>query len=125
MINNLVYIFSKIQNAQLTKKPVIFLNKKKLYTNILKLLWFEGFILGYKLANKKIKLFLKYFKNKSAITFLKVISKSSLKFYFSANQIWKIKTKRLVFIFSTNKGLKTLLNCKRQNIGGKLLIILD
>ena len=89
----------------------------------LKLLWFENFILGYKIENKKIKVFLKYLNNKPLINFFKYISKVNKEIYFSKKKIWKISNKSSFFIFSTSSGLKSLENCKKNNVGGKLVLI--
>lgn len=118
-------MFSSIKNAQLVKKPIIYLKKQKQCEKFLTLLWNEGFILGYKLYFKKIKIFLKYSKNKPVINCLKIVSKPSRKIYFSASQLWKINSKNFYIIISTNCGLYSLLECKKQNVGGEILIILN
>ena len=115
---------SKIKNAQLTKKTISINKRNKFCENFLKLLWHKKFILGYKITKfNKIKIFLKYKKNKPVINKLLFLSKPSNKIYYSVKQIWKLKSNNCVFLFSTSKGLKSLFECKKQNIGGELFLI--
>lgn len=126
MKNSLFYLFSNLKNNQITKKTVIF-TKEKNYENLLKLLWNEGFILGYKKnKNKLLKIYLKYSKNKPVINSLNFISKPSCRVYYSAKKIWKINFgNNFLVIISTNKGFKTLNYCKKNNIGGELILVLN
>jgi ribosomal protein S8 len=115
-----------IKNAQISKKSVVFIKKSKKIEIILKLLWFENFILGYKTINKNVKVFLKYSNScLPSISFLKFISlKKTKDIHFSKEKIWKIINKNFFYLFSTNLGLKTLKGCKKNNVGGKLVLIL-
>lgn len=126
MKNYLWSMFASIKNAQLAKKAVILCKKTKICENYLKLLWQEGLIIGYKNINKnKLKIFLKYTKNKPVIYSLKAVYKPSHKMYYSIKNIWKINSNKSFIVFSTNKGLKSLLNCKKFNVGGKLVLIVN
>jgi len=109
--------------------------KKKIWEKFLDVLWNEGFILGYtnnfQMINKKyfknnnnIKIFLKYKNGKPAIKIIKPISKPGRRIYYTIKQIWKIDP-NLVIIFSTNKGLKTLDECKKFKLGGEPYIIIQ
>lgn len=117
--------FVNIKNAQSSKKTIVYLKKNKKVENLLKLLWFEHFILGYKIINRKIKVFLKYLHNKPLINFVKYIPKVTKEVYFCNKKIWKITNKSSVFIFSTNTGLQSLKDCKKNNVGGKLILIIQ
>jgi small subunit ribosomal protein S8 len=125
MKNYLWGMLSKIKNAQLARKSVVFQKKNKISENFLKLLWNEGFILGYTLKSHKLKIFLKYANNKPAIHSLKVVSKPSRRIFYSIKQIWKINSSKSFIVISTNQGLKSLLECKKKSIGGELLIIVN
>lgn len=118
-------MFANIKNGQLTKHSFIYQARKKTCESFLKILWQEGFILGYKIDSKnpnRLKIFLKYTSNRPAINSLKIISKPSRRIYFSSKQIWKIDSSKSFIIFSTNKGLKTILDCKKLKIGGEPVI---
>jgi small subunit ribosomal protein S8 len=125
MKNYLWGMLSKIKNAQLARKSVVFQKKNKISENFLKLLWNEGFILGYTLKSHQLKIFLKYAHNKPAIHSLKVVSKPSRRIFYSIKQIWKINSSKSFIVLSTNQGLKSLIECKKKSIGGELLVIVN
>lgn len=119
-------MLNNIKNGQLAKKRTVTLPKKKNCEAILKILWNEGFILGYQTISKttKLKIFLKYSREgKPTIKFLKILSKPGKKIYFNTKEIWKINSNKIFVIFSTTKGLKTIYECKKHKIGGEPIVI--
>lgn len=121
-------MFASIKNGQLAKRSFIFHTRKKICESFLKILWQEGFILGYKIDpcdNNKLKIFLKYKNGQPVINSLKLISKPSRRIYYSIKQIWKINSSKSFIIFSTNKGLKSILECKKLKIGGEPFIVIN
>lgn len=121
-------MFSNIKNGQLSKKSFIYQKRKKICEKFLKILWDEGFILGYKIDNinnNKIKIFLKYKNEKPVINSIIFVSKPGKRIYYSIKQIWKLNSTKNFIIFSTNKGLKTILDCKKMKIGGEPFIIIN
>ena len=122
-------MFANIKNGQMAKKSVIIGPKKNICESFLKILWDEGFISGYKVSsqnNNRLEIFLKYTKNgKPAINSLKFLSKPGQRVYYSAKQIWKLDSSKTFIIFSTNKGLKSISDCKKIRIGGEPLIIIN
>ena len=121
-------MFSNIKNGQLAKRPFILQKKKKICESFLKLLWDEGYILGYKNSTSHqdtFKIFLKYSNGKPIINSIKTISKPGKRIYYSTKQIWKINSGNNFIIFSTNKGLKTIEQCKRLKLGGEPIIIIN
>ena len=121
-------MFANIKNGQLSKKAFIYHKNKKICENFLKILWDEGFILGYKINKSKpnqLKIFLKYKNEKPVISSIKLVTKPSRRKYYSAKQIWKLDYNNAFIIFSTNKGLKTILDCKKLKIGGEPFIIIQ
>ena len=128
MKNYLWNMFANIKNGQITKRSIIFQRRKKICEAFLKILWAEGFILGYKVNKKnsnQLKIFLKYNKNKPVIHSIKLLSKPSRRLYYSAKQIWKLDSNKSFIIFSTNKGLKSILECKKLRIGGEPFIAVN
>ena len=86
------------------------------------------FVILGKISKRKttqIEVFLKYKNNQYIINSLKLISKPGKNIYLSFNQICKINSSKSFIIFSTNKGLKSLTDCKKLKIGGKPLIIIN
>jgi small subunit ribosomal protein S8 len=128
MKNLLWNMFANIQNGQLAKKIFVVQKKKKICESVLNILWDGGFILGYKTVEEdptKIKIYLKYYKNKPVIQTLKSVSKPGSRIYYSTKQIWKIDSNKTFLIISTNKGLKTLMECKKLKIGGEPFLIIN
>jgi len=128
MKNLLWNMFANIQNGQLAKKAFVIQKKKKICESVLNVLWDEGFILGYELVKQdptELKIFLKYNKGKPVIQTIKCISKPGSRMYYSVKQIWKIDSSKTFLIISTNKGLKTLVECKKLKIGGEPFLIIN
>lgn len=118
-------MLATIQNSQTVKKSFIIQRKTKVSEAFLNILWDEGYILGYKNSQNKLKVFLKYVNGTSAIQSLNMTSKSGKKVFYSVKQIWKIKFNQSLLIVSTSKGLKSVSNCKKSNIGGESLIMVN
>jgi small subunit ribosomal protein S8 len=128
MKNYLYNIIANIKKGQLNKKAFIFNKKKKFCESFLNILWNEGFILGYKIETdnfNKIKIFLKYKNGKPTINSIKFLSIPSRRIYYSIKQIWKIDSSKSFIIFSTNKGLKSIVECKKFKLGGEPYIIIN
>ena len=122
-------MFANIKNGQTAKKSIIIQTRKNMCEHILKLLWDEGFISGYKISlenSQKLEIFLKYQKTgKPTINSIKTISKPGKRIYYSAKQIWKMDSSKLFIIFSTNKGLKSITQCKKFKLGGEPFLIIS
>jgi small subunit ribosomal protein S8 len=122
-------MFASIKNGQTAKKSIIIQTRKNMCEHILKLLWDEGFISGYKISltnNRKLEIFLKYQKTgKPTINSIKTVSKPGKRIYYSAKQIWKMDSSKLFIIFSTNKGLKSINQCKKFKLGGEPFLIIN
>jgi len=121
-------MFANIKNGQLTKRSFIIQPRKKICESYLKILWREGFILGYTIDYKnknQIKIFLKYKSGQPVINSCNLISKPSRRVYYSIKQIWKIDSSKSFIIISTNKGLKSIVECKKLKIGGEPVLIIN
>lgn len=122
-------MFANIQNGQLAKKSIIIQKRKNICESFLKILWDEGFISGYQVSDinqNQLEIFLKYKTNgEPVINSLKTISKPGKRVYYSTKQISKINSSKMFIIFSTNKGLKTITECKKLNIGGEAFLMIN
>ena len=120
-------MFVNIQNGQMAKKSILMQPKKNICESFLQILWNEGYISGYRiLNNKKIEIFLKYTRTgKPVINSIKFLSKPSQNLYYSIKQIWKLNSSKTFIVFSTNKGLKTINDCKKIKIGGKAFALIN
>src|SRR5690554_461135 len=87
----------------------------------------EGYITNYKIEEidgfKTIHITLKYGKDKNekVLTGLKRISKPGLRVYASVDELPKVLGGLGVAIISTNKGVLTDKEARKQNIGGEVL----
>lgn len=122
-------MFTSIKNGQIAKKSVIMGPRKVICESFLKILWDEGFISGYKVSSQnsnKLEIYLKYTSTgRPTINSLKFLSKPGQRIYYSVKQIWKLDSSKTLIIFSTNKGLKSINECKKNNIGGEPLVIIS
>merc|ERR1712037_880485 len=121
MGGHLYNMISSIKNGQIVKKAFIINENTKFCRKLLDILWDEGFILGYKiLFMNKIKIYLKYRSGKAVINSIKIVSKPSLRLYYSVKKLKKIE---YFLVLTTNKGLKTIYQCKKLNIGGEPIVL--
>ena len=122
-------MFTSIKNGQIAKKSVIMGPRKVICESFLKILWDEGFISGYKVSSQnsnKLEIYLKYTSTgRPTINSLKFLSKPGQRIYYSVKQIRKLDSSKTLIIFSTNKGLKSINECKKNNIGGEPLVIIS
>ena len=129
MKNHLWNTFTSIKNGQLTRKSVVKGSRKNICESLLKILWDEGFISGYKICphnHKSLEIFLKYTKTgKPVINSIKFISKPTQKIYYSSNIIWKLDSSKTFIIFSTSRGLKSINDCKKAKVGGEPLVAIN
>lgn len=117
-------LFTNIMSGQVLKKAYIVHKKTRECENVLKALWDCNMIEGYRVSPEggKLMVFLRYQGTKSVIKKIKIISKPGHPVYYSAKQVWKIKTNDHFILFSTTKGFKTLIECKKERLGGEPII---
>ena len=123
MTVTLIKLLLKIKNAYLFNKETVELNFNIKYLNILKLLYEHGFIQSLKVNfnTSKITIHLRYFENKRLINDLKFFSIPSHHQFISFTELSLINDKKNFILFTTNKGLLTLEQCKKFQVGGKML----
>jgi len=127
MYNYLFNLFICLKNAQVANRSFILQPRKNICESFLKIIWKEGFILGYTICDRNlkiIKIFLKYKNNKSSISSIKIVSLSGRRLFYSISEIWSINSNKMFIIFSTQKGLNSITDCKKYKMGGEPYIIL-
>ena len=126
MKHNFWNLIACLKNGAIAKKPIVLHINKKFSKELLTLLWEEGYILGFsenKTDKNKINIFLKYdSKKRSSIKNISPISKPGKRVYCSVKNFWKLSSCNKLIIISTTKGLKSLEFCKKNNLGGELLL---
>ena len=119
-------MLTRIRNALTIKRTEVSIPASKTKNAIAEILFNEGFIESYELVDennyKSIKIVLKYGPNgEKVIQGLKRISKPGLRVYAECQDIPKVLNGLGIAIVSTNKGIMTDKEARRQNIGGEVL----
>ena len=126
MCFTLIKALNKLKNASLINKEVVYLNFDLKYFEVLRVLYREGFIQGYKIDKKNYQtiVYLRFFQNKSVLDRLRFLSVPSRERFISYKDLCLINNKKTFVLLSTNKGLRTIFECKKQKLGGKLLFFI-
>ena len=120
-------MLTRIRNANTAKHDTVEIPASKMKTAIAEILLIEGFIKAYDIivegSFSTIVITLKYGanKNEKIITGLKRISKPGLRVYAGAEELPKVLGGLGIAIISTNKGLLTDKEARKQNVGGEVL----
>lgn len=119
-------MFTIIRNGVRAEKRSITLPASNVKKQITKLLCDCGYISKYAFVddNKQgeIKILLKYDENrKAAITDIQRVSKPSRRVYFSSTEMPKVLNGMGICVVSTNKGVITDHQCRKDNVGGEVL----
>lgn len=122
--------FTSILNLASRKKYLfVFTQDTILIRNLLKILYEQGVIRGFKIMNKKIKIFLKYQNSKSILTKIYVVSKPSRRVNWNLNELNKVQNYNNFsgfFILRTSVGLLTSNFCLlKKFISGEVLLKIE
>jgi len=118
---------TRIRNAVGANHKIVEIPASNLKVEITKILMEQGYILNYKKvedsAQGTIKIALKYDRStrQSAIRDIQRISKPGLRKYASGSDAPRIKNGLGIAIVSTNKGVMTDKEARKQNVGGEVL----
>ena len=120
-------MLTRIRNANAAKHDTVDVPSSKMKLAIANILVDEGYIAKYELADEgafqTIRITLKYGadKNEKVISGLKRISKPGLRVYAGAEELPKVLGGLGIAIISTNKGVMTDKEARKQNVGGEVL----
>ena len=120
-------MLTRIRNANAAKHDTVDVPSSKMKLAIANILVDEGYIVKYELVDEgafqTIRITLKYGADKSekVISGLKRISKPGLRVYAGAEELPKVLGGLGIAIISTNKGVMTDKEARKQNIGGEVL----
>jgi small subunit ribosomal protein S8 len=120
-------MLTRIRNANTAKHDTVDVPASKMKVSIAQILVDEGYITKYDLVDdgefKTIRITLKYGrdKNQKIISGLKRISKPGLRVFASKEDLPKVLNGLGIAIISTNKGVMTDKEARRQNVGGEVL----
>ena len=120
-------MLTRIRNANAAKHDTVDVPASKMKIAIADILLNEGYIKKYNViddgAFKKIHIVLKYGtdKNEKVISGLKRISKPGLRVYANTADVPKVLGGLGVAIMSTNKGVITDKEARKEGVGGEVL----
>ncbi len=120
-------MLTRIRNANTAKHDTVDVPASKMKISIAEILLKEGYIKAFDIVDdgnfKTIHITLKYGanKNEKIITGLKRISKPGLRVYASKEDLPKVLGGLGIAIISTNKGVLTDKEARKQNVGGEVL----
>ena len=119
-------MFTRIRNGQLRKLPNVEMPSSNFRLKILEVLKSEGFIVSYhieKKDNNKVSLIvdLKYYEGTPVIREIKRVSKPGRRVYSRATSIPRIKNGLGLAIISTNKGVMSDIEARKNNVGGEII----
>ena len=121
-------MLTRIRNANTAKHDTVDVPASKMKIAIADILLKEGYIKAYDIVEdekqfKSIRIELKYGadKNEKIISGLRRISKPGLRVYSDAANLPKVLGGLGIAIISTNKGIITDKEARKENVGGEVL----
>ncbi len=120
-------MLTRIRNANTAKHDTVDIPASKVKQAIADILLAEGYVKAVEVieegAFKTIRITLKYGKDKNekVITGLKRISKPGLRVYAAKEDLPKVLGGMGIAIISTNKGVLTDKQARKENVGGEVL----
>ena len=123
-------MLTRIRNANTAKFDTVCIPSSKMKKAIAEILFNEGYIEKYELVKSEvndkfedIKIYLKYFDGKKtrALTGIEKVSKPGLRAYSSKDEMPQVLNGLGIAIVSTNLGIMTDKDCRKNNVGGEVL----
>jgi small subunit ribosomal protein S8 len=118
---------TRIRNAVMARHKIVEIPGSNLKREMTKVLYEKGYILNYKFEDigyqGNIKIALKYhpITKVPAIKKLERVSKPGLRKYVSTDSLPRVLNGLGIAILSTNKGVMTDKEARRENVGGEVL----
>mgnify|MGYP001327134739 CR=1 FL=1 len=120
-------MLTRIRNAISAKHDTVDINASKMKVAIADILYKEGYIKKYTIKEiegfKTIQITLKYGrdKNEKVLTGLKRSSKPGLRVYAAVEELPEVLGGLGVAVISTNKGVLSDKDARKENVGGEVL----
>ena len=120
-------MLTRIRNANSAKHNTVDVPASRVKESICKILVNEGFVKSYEIVGdevkKVIRIQLKYGrdKNEKVISGIKRISKPGLRIYAGSGEIPRVLNGMGIAIVSTNKGIITDKDARKEGVGGEVL----
>lgn len=125
-MDTIAQMLTIIRNGSHAKLEKVDMPSSKVRENIAKILATEGFVRNFKIAKDSkqgvMRVYLKYDENgNSAFTNLAKVSTPGRRVYVHSDKIPTVRSGTGACIVSTNKGMMTGHEAKKQNLGGELI----
>ena len=119
-------LLTRIRNANSAKHDTVDVPASNMKKAITQILLDEGYIKGYQVIEDgkqgMLHITLKYGANKTTvITGLRRVSKPGLRIYTNVEEMPKVLKGLGIAILSTNKGIMTDKQARKENVGGEVL----
>ena len=119
-------MFTRIRNGQLRRLTKVEMPSSNFRLKVLEVLKNEGFISSYhieKKDNNKVSLSvdLKYYEGTPVIKEIKRVSKPGRRVFSRADSIPRIQNGLGLAIISTNKGVMSDIEARKNNVGGEII----
>jgi small subunit ribosomal protein S8 len=118
-------MITRIRNAQMRGKSVVFTPASKLRMRVLEVLQDEGYIRSYAEVEKngkaEIEIQLKYYEGAPVIQDIARVSKPGRRVYSSISDLGLVRNGLGIAILSTPKGVMSDNAARAQNVGGEIL----
>jgi len=120
-------MLTRIRNANSAKHDTVDIPSSRVKAAIADILVQEGYIKGYEIiemgVKKTMRVTLKYgaSKNEKVISGVKRISKPGLRIYANCDELPRVLNGLGTAIISTNKGIITDREARRDNVGGEVI----
>ena len=119
-------MFTRIRNGQLRSLTKVEMPSSNFRLKVLEVLKNEGFITSYhieKKDNNKVSLVvdLKYYEGTPVIKEIKRVSKPGRRVFSRATSIPRIQNGLGLAIISTNKGVMSDIEARKNNVGGEII----
>lgn len=114
----MVYFFNSLKNHSLLKKSTSFsvpYNKKVL--RAAELFYKEGFITSYSVSSGRI---IVYIFGVGIVRDIEYYYKKNLRLSLSYKDVCRIDVRKTNLFLSTSKGMKNIVECKKERLGGVL-----
>ena len=119
-------MFTRIRNGQMRSLSKVEIPSSNFRLKILEVLKSEGFITNFYLEKKEnnkksLMVDLKYYEGIAVIKEIKRVSKPGRRVFSSASSIPRIQNGLGLAIISTNKGVMSDIEARKNNVGGEII----
>lgn len=123
-LKNRIQFVNIIKVGYITRKKIINIKYNNFSFDLLFFFYKKGWILSWILIDSGIKIYLRYINNKPIFKKIKIISKAGFRIYKSKKKKIKYYNDNIDIILLTSKGIMTLKDAEKLQIGGEIFFII-